>query len=415
MLTRFVILMGLVCAAPAQAARVCQQVDVQKVQCLTDEYLLEVLAEFDQQYPRAAIQSAGVMAAVREARERAGTDTLIVDQQNRFRAGLVGESLGNGTYELLDLQGIITRPPPIAPPGILEIPRPPWQRISLSASNDIHEDGGVNTDGQMLHGPPGSAATWGCTGYGSTDTCKACCMATRSLGLAPIVAYAKLCHGAIANACMVAAWICHAGCAATEAIMLGALWYSADKCNDNCEHRFWNDTSVDWHGAQHNSLRQSLETGRYAVCEGWVGTLEWGGLTWITLSHDYWDRAGTYECLMHLTGENDVTEELYWGAVNRKVRVAGTWQWDMKPIEFRVVDVDPTKPGRQIPYVGVTGIDDTGLYITVARTGKKLYLDNVPVLESMKVWAHGSIKNDHMDVRRGDWGVLWLWWLEGVI
>lgn len=366
-----------------------------------------------------------VMAVVEEARTRGGTDTLLVDADNRFHAAIV-QVVGENAWALVEDLGVIAPPllPPLPPPILPPIPPilppiiPPIRPLSglqsytsSYTSTSIHEDAGDNTDGQMLHGPPGSAATWGCTGYSTNDTCKACCMATRTLGLAPIAAWAKYCHGVIANACTALAWLCHAGCVASEAIALGALWYSADKCNDNCERSYWNDQSVDWNGVQHSSLRQAVESGEYKTCEGWVSRLEWYGVDWLALSEDYDDINGTYNCAMLIDPDNDVVEELYWGARGKRVRVVGEWPWDFRPVEYRILDINGSTPGRQIPFVGTTGIDDDGVYLVLQRTGEKLYLDGRFVFESLKVWVWGEREGNRLRIQA--WNILWWDILEG--
>jgi len=414
--TRFVVAMLMFSSIQAQAGLLCHEVDAE-AECITDAQFRQHLDTFNQDNPHASMGGDDFTAIIQEARERGGTDTLLVDADGRFQAARLGRVLGEGRFEFEKL-GIIAPPLPIMLPVIL----PPVNFSTLKAlsrpttfmrsstSLDIHEDGGVNTDGQILYGPPGSAAAWGCTGRESIDSCKNCCMATRMSLLPGIGAFAVKCH----TAANVNPWW-HAACAVTEAVMLAGLWYSADKCNDNCECDYHNDRSIDWNTVQHSLLRQGLSTGEYDICEGWLGYLEWGGLDWLTLSSDYWDREGTYQCLMLLTGENDTTEELYWGAMNRNVRVVGEWKWDMRPIEYRIVDVDVLRSGRQIPYVGVTGVDDDGVYIELLRTGEKLYLDhyNDAIFESLKVWVYGERKGNRLSVQQ--WNVLWWSLLEGVL
>jgi len=230
-------------------------------------------------------------------------------------------------------------------------------------------------------------------------------MASRSLAIAPVAAVAKWCHTA-ANANV---WL-HVACGVWEAVALGIVWYSADKCNDNCETEYHNDRSIDWHAIQHGSLRQSLASGEYDVCEGWVHHRKWGGLHWLVLSEDYRDD-GTAECMIHVTGENHVSEQLYWGGLSRRVRVVGRWGLDMRPVDYRIVDVDVEKPGRQVPYVGTTGIDDDGVYMTLLRTGERLYLDHRVIFESLKVWVYGERTGNRLDVQ--SWNVLWWSPLKG--
>lgn len=422
MLARFVTLMGLICGAPAQAAQSCYD-GPDGLVCLTDQQLRENFEKFDAEQIAEPIADE-LMTIVQEARTRGGTDTLLVDSDNRFHAAVV-QAVGEYEWSLVEDFGIIAPPlppippvvvppiPPILPPILPPLPFSGLLRSYTSGytAADIHEDAGNNTDGQILHGPPGSAATWGCTGYSGIDSCKACCMATRTLGLAPIAAWAKYCHGVIANACTALAWLCHAGCAASEAIALGALWYSADKCNDNCERSYWNDQSVDWTGVQHSSLRQAVDSGKYKTCEGWVSYLKWYGVDWLALSEDYDDLQGTYNCAMLVDPENDVVEELYWGANGRRVKVVGERPWDFRPVEYRIVDINGREPGRQIPYVGTTGVDDEGVYMTLQRTGEKLYLDGRLVFESLKIWVWGEREGNRLRIQA--WNILWWDVLEG--
>lgn len=258
------------------------------------------------------------------------------------------------------------------------------------------EDTGVNTDGQLLYGPPGGWAEWGCTGYGSVDTCKACCMASRTTMLGAIWGVAKTCH-AWANTCAavfgVGVAACHVGCGIVEAAAIGALLYSTGRCNGNCEKPpYWNDTSIDWSGSTH----QNRLTG-YHECLGWVrgsGRVEINGsehisIPGVKLVHD---TAGPQRVKCVVLHEGDVWHEIP-GAT--ETRVLG------RPVEcppattpehgrftegdhagimcliaedYRVVDNDRDEPYDQTPFVGVLQVEDDRVYIDRIEGGP-LYLD----------------------------------------
>jgi hypothetical protein len=182
--------------------------------------------------------------------------------------------------------------------------------------------------------------------------------------------------------------------------MAGLVTYNKGQCNGNCEKPFWNDTSIDWPSSSQSGL-----TADYDQCEGWVRWFEWGGLRLIGLTETWGE--DDYNCAVY-PQDGKVSEELAWGTGGLRLRLIGDWDWLMEPADYRILDCDPRADGRQIPYVGITAVDDAGVYVTIERTGRKLYVDNLYPLASMKIWAYGNVKGDHLDMR--DFGVLWWWW-----
>lgn len=397
----FTILLMLV--TPAQViqtdGRVCVDTG-RSVECLSDTALRRHVLAFAPD-----VDADGFAAILDRVRKRGGSRDLLI-RNNRFHSATI-RKLRTGTYRAVQVKPIALPARPLRPLKTRTLNAP------LGLGVDVHE--GDNTDGQELHGPPGGGpATFACTGYSSNDTCKACCTATRMGMLPGIWAIATKCHAA-AN---VNLWF-HAGCAVLEGSLLAGLLYSTHVCNDNCEDTYWNDRSVDWQAQHHAPLRQSLSTGRYGQCEGWVRQLEWGGVRWLVLydSVDRYTRSpNCYLLLNHVDTVPRVTQELYWGANNRYVKLVGddSNEWDFRPVEYRIVDVDSKKSGRQIPYVGITGVDDTGVYLTLLRDGSRLYIDDSRVFESLKVWLYGKREGRNLRVRSG--GILW-WsaFMEGAL
>ena len=307
---------------------------------------------------------------------------------------------------------------------------------ALTSSDDDDDmpmiDRGVNTDGQVLYGPPGKMAAWGCTGYGSVDTCKACCMATRTMGLAPIVAFAKWCHTA-ANGCTFAAWVCHAGCGVIEAGMLAGLIYSTSECNRNCEHVFWNDTSIDWAGQSSSALYWDDAQECRGILKGSGVTLNGGehisipGYTLVTQIGD--SKRWNVECVVL---SNEVTHDDFgWGGVaGNDVRVLGeavpcppgereemrvygpvTHEIDhagircMEIVDYRIVDVDPEQKYDQTPFVGVVRNDGDRYWMNLMRSEERLYLNGLPwYADNFKVWAWGKRSGNDLAVE--DFGLL---------
>jgi hypothetical protein len=315
----------------------------------------------------------------------------------------------------------------------------PMLRSTVSAllaqgSDDPDDDMpsiGVNTDGQVLYGPPGSKASWGCTGYGSIDTCKACCMATRTLGVAPIVAFAKWCH-TLANGCTVAAWACHAGCGLAEAGMVAALLYSTNECNHNCEHVYWNDTSIDWAGQSSHALYWDPED--LVECRGIVKgdfvTLNGGehisipgyGVVSQIPDSGRW----AVECVV-LRNEVTAVDFRYGGIGDTDTRFLGRpvpCPPAQKPtcprcrpptvevshqgiqcldiVDYRIVDIDQQARYDQTPHVGIVRWDEAreSMYINIMRTDERMYLDDGYwwPWPGMKSWIWGNRSGDRIEV-----------------
>jgi len=192
----------------AQAAEICQEVDGE-LYCLPDEDIAEKINE--QAIPGLSgnefLQS---LAAIRQ--EHSGP--LLVDSENRFR-------------ELSSRQ---------------LVPYPTAGSVTRSIGVGTGDDGNGD-EGDLLYGPSNGGMV--CFGFSTIDGCKACCVATRSSLLIGVGSFASKCHTA-ANGCIWAAWVCHAGCALTEAAMLAALIYNTRRCSFNCEQPYANSWGIDF-------------------------------------------------------------------------------------------------------------------------------------------------------------------------
>lgn len=371
-------------------------------------------------------------------------DVLVIDYDYTFRRNrLVADIPG----EILQL---VNQLPPVSDEGLAR--RQSIQAsIESSSANDtpsVHEQGGIDPDGQYLYGRPDGNASWGCTGYGSTDTCKACCMTTRSAMFTAVGAFAAKCHTS-ANACaglfgVGIAW-CHAGCAIAEAAMVAAILYSMSECNNNCEHVYWSDTSIDWGGAP---AEHQLYWDGAAECLGWAkaDSIWWGdrrdaleinggeyisipGIKFVT---DINSGLLAVNCVV-LAG-NEAHEEVD-ALVGNRLRIMGNEVPCPPPLypdgiprgdellvegnhagircfdaaDYRVVDINRNASYDQTPFVGIIRRSGNSLYFNRGE-GERLYLDGLDswmydgwFSTGYKIWAYGSKSGNRLHVSRFDY------------
>ena len=214
-------------------------------QCVVESVIMAVHAEHAEDFD---IQVSDFASFLNDVRRRGdvGTADVLVVSDGHFRRGQLGWWRGNG-WHLAGLGMPIARLPPAMLPPVsmppFDIPRPdglPPGLDSVSSGLSVHEDGGINTDGQLLYGREIGINSYACNSYGTIDACKACCMATRTMAISGLAALAVKCHSVVA-----ATFWGHIGCAVWEASVIEYFLYNCSKCNDNCLDFWWNDRSID--------------------------------------------------------------------------------------------------------------------------------------------------------------------------
>jgi hypothetical protein len=478
--------------ASASAGTICRPLDDDsrdEVMCDAIENLLEEIEEFErsENQPRGPkLRVADFAYAFNDmlATHRVGVDdVLVIDVKNQYQP--IRRKITPLTLPDSAVRQLATPLPPLAfVPHLPEFPEFPdlpdivfpdrmpiefseldglghrktatMQTYAAEPDPEIHE--GVNTDGQMLYGPPG-ASTFGCSGWPQIDQCKLCCSGSRTAMLPGVYLVAKKCHTA-ASLCTVWFWACHAGCIVLEASLLGAIYYSFDKCNNGCYEVFWNDTSVDWSGPSRQPLHWDDDV---VECEGWlmagdVPMMNGGehvSIPGIKLAK----RAdptqhGRHEgsCVILEDPNNDVNYEVKYGVPTALIpttylRVMGRKRSCPAPehptydrryiisteqknngivcldgIDYRIVDMDPYRDGNQTPWVGYVRVegDDAAFYFE-RGDGSRLYLDGLPKdgkgdaywrkdhftrawdwfpKKDWKIWAYGHKSGNRLRVDR---------------
>lgn len=382
-------------AVTAHARYVCTRHDNATVECASRDEFVSLMQQYDTAEPFASVSGNDFVAMADDVWREYGADAVVFAGDDLPVAIALGASVAPGVFEYVALAGIES--------PALEQPAPPIPDIDWSSfvqpmpvsSLEVEQDVGVNTDGQVLYGLPNDYNGFFCSGYASVDNCKACCMATRTLAVPAIAKFAMWCHGAVAVTV-----VGHIACGAAEATMTGLVLLNAKKCNRNCEKPFWNDTSIDW-----SSKTSSRLTAGRAECEGIVNWVRINGKWHATLGDDFATKDARCTIVAPVRYDdsvaNRVANELISFPPALEVRVIGDVRDGLfYPIDYRVIDVDYGTKGRQIPYVGFTDSDAGGTYITVERTGQKLYLDGNDTAIDVKVWAYGDVKDGRMAVVR---------------